>query len=184
MHWRARRAMKNIIIAILVMLLLVGTPAIVIFVFSSVIYDTSDHLIDIQKEIRNTEARERTIGDLEKVLGDIDEYTAAIDGVFVDERSLVAVIETFEKTAEMFGLRAAIEHVSLPTSEHSQGPEFQIRLEGDFDALYRFIRTLEVMPFQFSFSSIDMSKNPTEDPSKNVWRATLRLLLLSFISQS
>lgn len=176
--------MKNIISAILVMFLLVGAPAIFIFVFSSVIYDTSDHVVDIQKEIQNTEAREHTIEDLEKLLRDIDEYADDIDGVFVDERSLVAVIETFEKTADILGLQASIENVYLPTSERSQGPEFQIRLEGDFDALYRFIRTLESMPFQFSFSGIDMSKNPTADPSKNAWRATLRLLLLSFISQS
>jgi len=174
--------MKEIIASIIFVLfsfsLLVGLGNF----FVGKIYEKRDHLVGIQREIQRTEARQQNVKDLEKLFGEVQEREDEIKNVFVSERSVVAVIEAFEASARDVGVQLEVESAALPTGSAVRGPEIQLHLEGNFDGLYRYVKVLEVLPFQFSVDFLNISKRKSVEGSAE-WTATIRLTVLSFLSQ-
>lgn len=169
--------MKKIILSVLSILvffiLLLGGG----MVFINKIYQKQMSLIEIQQKIKKTEARKQNLKDFEALFTRVQERKDDIENIFVDERSVVRVIEALEEHARLLGVDFKVESASLPTTTVTRGPEIQLHLEGSFAAIYQYIRVLEVLPFQFTFNLIDIRKNSPDA----VWSATIRLTVLSFM---
>ena len=174
--------MKIIAASVIGIMIVAGFAVFSYGAFARAIFEKRLHIVDLQKEIKNFEKSEDYIEELETLLAQVEEQKDEIESVFVHERSLIRVIETFEETARVLGVTLAVENASLPVSSDA-GPVFQLRVEGDFDSIYRFIRTLEILPFQFSFNDVDMRKESNPTAKKSVWVAIIQLSLLSYIPQ-
>ncbi|PIR69266.1 MAG: hypothetical protein COU47_04195 [Candidatus Niyogibacteria bacterium CG10_big_fil_rev_8_21_14_0_10_46_36] len=149
--------------------------------FVAKISEKQQHLVDIQTEIERMGVRQQNLKDLEILFDEVQQRKDEIDSVFINERSVVRVIESFEARARELGVELEVESASLPTASAARGPEIQLHLEGSFDALYRYIKVLEVMPFQISIDLVNINKRSSaEGPG---WAATIRLTVLSFLSQ-
>lgn len=170
--------MKKLLIVIFCVVVLLGFLVGAIWAFSGMIDKKRNDRITIQKEIRSMEMRQNTVKGLEQLFKAVDERKEEIENIFVDERSVVRVIEEFERTAISAGIALTLESASLPTSKESRGPEFQLRVEGSFDGIVRYLRLLEVMPFQFSFDDIGIEKQTVKE---DAWSGVIRLTLLSFM---
>lgn len=169
--------MKKIILSILFILVffsLLGGGGVV---FINTIYKKQASLIEIQRMIKKTEEREQNLKDFEALFARVQERKDDIENIFVDERSVVRVIEALEEHARILGVDFKVESASLPATTGIRGPEIQLHLGGSFTKIYQYIRILEVLPFQFAFDLIDIRKNGSDA----AWSATVRLTVLSFI---
>lgn len=169
--------MKKIILSVLFIVvffsLLGGGGAL----FINTIYQKQANLIEIQQKIKKTEAREQNLKDFEALFARVQGRKDDIENIFVDERSVVRVIEALEEHARILGVDFKVESATLPTATGIRGPEIQLRLEGSFTKIYQYIRILEVLPFQFAFDLIDIRKSSSDA----LWSATIRLTVLSFM---
>ncbi|MDP2676326.1 MAG: hypothetical protein Q8O83_01425 [bacterium] len=147
--------------------------------FIDAIYEKRERLITIQEEIQKMEARQQNLKDLEALFGEVQKREKDIENIFVSERSVVRVIEALEARARDLAISLRVDSASLPTASATRGPEIQIRLSGSFDALYRYIKILEVLPFQLSIDVLHVSMSDTAEE----WSSTIKLTVLSFMPQ-
>lgn len=151
---------------------------------AGILYKKHATVSSIQKSILLADERQKNIKSLERSLQEAAPQKEALDRIFADERSIVDFIKTLESMATAAGVMLTVQNATLPASGAELGPEFQIRIEGSFDRLARFLESLEVMAYQVSFSTLTMdTHSSSQNTSEGEWLATAKIVLLSFLNE-
>ena len=91
-------------------------------------------------------------------------------------------LDTIEALALKAKAKAEVILVDVPKNTTTLVVE--VRAEGSFDGVYKFLNLLENSPYEIEFISVDMQKSGVSDPKNkepSKWTSSLKIRLLSFI---
>ena len=98
---------------------------------------------------------------------------------FVKSSDVVPFLDTIEKLAKEVGVKAEV--VSVNISDNEPGLLVELKAQGDFEIIYKFIKLLENSPYDIKFSSMDIQNNSVSTDKNSVWSASFHMKLLSFV---
>ncbi|KKR67949.1 MAG: hypothetical protein UU10_C0033G0009 [Parcubacteria group bacterium GW2011_GWF1_40_6] len=130
------------------------------------------------------ERRRENITSLDRAFEEIFENKTLLERHFAKSSDVVPFLDTLEGLAPKAGVEMEVNSVNI--KDDNTVLSIDIRVNGNFGAVYKFLSLLENSPYELDFSSIDMSKLKTGDSidktvEESKWDAVFRIQLLSFI---
>lgn len=101
---------------------------------------------------------------LKSVAGD----TAAVEGYFVPEASVVPFIESLEREGKVLGATVSVLSVSATGPSARPSLAFSLSIVGTFDAVLRTVGVIEYAPYALSVSGLSVAQD-----AEGAWRADL-----------
>ncbi|MFA6353650.1 MAG: hypothetical protein WCW93_01830 [Candidatus Paceibacterota bacterium] len=174
--------LQKILLVIFIALLLLGCLAFV-FLYKKI----NDNNQKIQENTTSfqTEARRREeIASLDRVLQKNASNRILLESHFIKSSDVVPFLNMIERVGKEAGVSSKIN--SVDAKVNNSGLTVDLKIEGKFEAIYKFLTLLENSPYVLDFISMDihrLSSPVTLD--KNVknesWVAVFKIQLLSFI---
>jgi len=161
-------------------ILLVLSCSLLVFLYSQIRNNNvsaEQMKIDWQLE---TERREN-LESLEKSLQAVDSEIAALQTHYAQNTEVAPFLDMIEKLASSVGGNAEV--VGVDFAKDNTGLTVQVKANGDFESLYKFITLLENSPYEIMINSIDIKNvgGLNAVSGRPEWSANLGLKLLSFI---
>ena len=133
---------------------------------------------NLQKEIK----RREEIKDFNNSFKSIEQDKNLLETHFAQSSDIVPFLNKIEKMANSVGTEAEVSFIEV--AKDNTGLILEMKDVGSFSRVYKFITLLENSPYELEFTSVEM--NSTSDTSKkstkeNIWEATLKIKLISFI---
>lgn len=111
----------------------------------------------------------------------IEKEKIELEKHFTQSSNLVPFLDTIEGLARKVG--ATAETVSVDISSDNLNLFVGLKAEGSFASLYKFITLLENSPHELEFTSLDLSREITQNTkSTPKWVVRIRIKLISFIN--
>jgi len=131
--------------------------------------------------------RREDLKSLNLTLRKLEDQLASLGTHFAKSSDVVPFLDTVERLAPLAGVRAEVNSVNTAGSNGVSNSELlvELRAEGSFQAVYKFLGLLENSPYELEFLSMDLHRVPTteEGGETRVWEAIFRVRLLSFIPE-
>jgi len=108
-----------------------------------------------------------------------------LEKYFAFSSNIVPFLDFLEGSAKKTGNRIEISLVDIPEKENNLIVE--MKAEGSFESIYRFLKVLEHAPYQidflsFSFSNVSLNEETLEAKEfKNKWEILIKLKLMTFV---
>lgn len=122
-----------------------------------------------QEEVQNQEETRA----LEKLIRNVENERLELESHFVSASNVVPFLNELEKIALSAGARAELSEVEV--AGDSSGLLVQIKAEGSFEGVYKYLLLLENAPYELEIISVRLS---AEGES---WVGNFRVKLLSFL---
>jgi hypothetical protein len=100
---------------------------------------------------------------------------------FAQSSNVVPFLDTVEDLGQKVDAKVEVISVNVPTDANFL--ELEVKVSGNFEAIYKFIKLLENSPYEVEIMSFNLAKISPSAISKEPlrWSANLELKLLSFI---
>ena len=155
------------------------------FVFFSLYMKIKNNIIDSDStfsEWKNEYDKREEIKLLNNFIKSTQEKRLLLDTHFAQSSNIVPFLDMFEKLGSQLGLKVEIISVNIPSD--NTGLEVAVKASGRFEFIYKFIKLLEISPYEIEIASFDMRKTSsleTDSNQSSEWSVNLSLKLLSFI---
>ncbi|MBI5139780.1 hypothetical protein HZA26_04210 [Candidatus Nomurabacteria bacterium] len=167
---------------ILSVIFFVFSSALFYFLYSQTVnnYNLSEKLeMDLREEI----SKRDQIKNLDRSLKMVEGEIAMLETHFIKSSDVVPFLDMIEKMAPRVSAKAEVSLVDLAKDNSSLVVE--VKVEGSFEAVYKFLILLEDSPYELSFTSANIRRSSDGDlESENPipkWSAVFKVNLLSFI---
>jgi hypothetical protein len=161
--------------------------AVGLFVFSLVLFAFLNTYVNEKNTIANSleekwqveELRRENIKNLEHFLEEKSGDISLLDVHFVASGDVVTFLDLVENLGKQVSSKSEVTLIDIP--KDNSGLLVEVRSEGSFDSIYKFLRLLENAPYELEIVSLEMSTSSGEEESYPVWDSTFRIKLISFI---
>ena len=119
---------------------------------------------------------------LNSSISKIEDEKNLLETHFAQSGDIVPFLDTLEATGKKVGVKAQVALVNI--SKDGQNLVLEMKVDGSFEGIYKFILLLENSPYELEFTSTDIRKNETVNAAGKVnssWMADLKMNLLSFV---
>ena len=121
---------------------------------------------------------------LERLLKATNMERSALDSHFIKSTDIVPFLDMLEKTADKLGAKAEVSGLETPKDNSSL--IVAVRVDGRFEAIYKFLLLLESAPYELDIVALDMQKgaDSVDEKGKTIpsaWAAVFKVKILSFI---
>lgn len=177
--------MKKFICILCVCAAVLGALVYGLVFAAGIVIEKQASIRGIQQDILLNDERQKNVKSLEKLLEDIEPQKKRIESVFIGERAVIDFIKALEQMASTTHIGFSLENAALPSLNSDVGPKFELRVNGSFDEVLRFIGLLEAMPYQILIDSVQVRKQSGVEQNKGTgtWTAAVKITLLSFVSE-
>jgi hypothetical protein len=122
--------------------------------------------------------RREDIKSLDRSIKEVEGAKISLESHFAKNSDVVPFLNTVEGLSEK--VSATPEIISVEASEDLSFLRVEMRAEGTFESLYKFLTLLENSPYELEFLSVNLSR-PSGQNEASDWEIHLRFKLLSFI---
>lgn len=138
---------------------------------------TDEMNVELQKEVSTREEMKF----LDTTIKSIKNEIVSLDKHFVQSSNVVPFLDMIEALALRAKAKAEVVLVDLP--KNNPNLMVEVKAEGGFDSVYKFLNLLENSPYEIEFMSVDLQTPLSETPNKQQakWSIFLKIKLLSFI---
>lgn len=165
--------------------------SIIFFIFSCFIfyflYQTINsnkvNLVLAQEKWQTEHLRRENVKSLIDLLKKIESEKKLLETHFVKNSDIVIFLNAIEKLSKDVGAKSEIDNVDVAKDNSSLTVEMKV--EGDFETIYKLILLLENSPYNMEFISVNLQNLNGVDLSitKNPqWIGTFKIKLLSFVN--
>ncbi|HEY4502815.1 MAG TPA: hypothetical protein VJC14_00030 [Candidatus Paceibacterota bacterium] len=126
--------------------------------------------------------RRSQLQSLERSLRSVETERALLESHFIKSSDIVPFLEMIEKSAPSVGATAEVSLVDIP--KDNSGLLVEMKVNGRFESVYKFLTLLENSSYELDFLYIDIQQSSSGDikDSSSQWLATFRVKLLSFVA--
>lgn len=139
----------------------------------------NQNAIALEQKWKLEEIRRENIKTLEHFLELKSVERSEIDKHFVGSGDVVAFLDLIESLGSQAKAKAEVTLIDIP--KDATGLLIEVKSEGSFASLYKFLSLLENAPYELEIISMEMNSSGDGDKGSVMWNATFRIKLLSFI---
>lgn len=132
------------------------------------IKEGGDRILELRKEIQIIQKNKEENKSLEALIGNIEGDKNKIDKIFINEKEIINFIEEIEGLASQSNVSLDIISAKIP--------DFNFNVNGNFDSIFKFLVSLENMPYRIVLNRVFLQKN--EGSGK--WEIDFTILLTSY----
>ena len=133
----------------------------------------------LERKWKVEELRRENVKNLERFLEEKGGEISMLDTHFVGSGDVVTFLDLIESLGKQAGSQSEVTLIDIP--KDNSGLLVEVRSEGSFDSIYKFLRLLENATYELEIVSFEMSTSSGEEETYPVWNATFRIRLISFI---
>lgn len=155
------------------------------FIFLYITIDNKNQKAQVDTTTWQTENQRRdAITALDRTLKKIEGNRAQLETHFAKSTDIVPFLDTIEKLAPKVGAVAQVNAVNA--NADNTGLTVDLKAEGNFEAVYKFLTLLENSPYELDFLSLDIHKStagivPAKGAKNTSWEAVFKIQLLTFV---
>ena len=152
-----------------------------VFLYRQIDINKNAYQNDETKWQQETERR-NGIKLLNSSISKIEDEKNLLETHFAQSSDVVPFLDTMEATGAKVGVKAQV--VLVDISKDGKNLVLEMKADGSFEGIYRFILLLENSPYELEFTSTDIQKNEittAQGKKSNNWTADLKMNLLSFV---
>jgi hypothetical protein len=133
-----------------------------------------------EKEIKTNETKA-----LDKLISEIGNEIKVIDSHFLKTEDIAPFLDELESNAKELDIKGEV--VSVDSLTTDQGLYLNIKAEGTFDNLYKFLKLLENYKYELQIVDVKLVKGPSslsEDGAISIpdWSAYIKIKIISLIN--
>ncbi len=168
---------------ILSLILLLASCAVFIFLHGKI--NSNRRIAEgLRKELIAEEEKKENMKALEAAFLSIEKERTLLDNHFARSSDPVPFLDTIEKLGRDAGTKAEVTLVNL--SQDKSNLFVDIKADGTFSAVYKYLLLLENSPYELEFTSMEMKNGAVTSAegktlSSAQWAATFRVKVLSFL---
>lgn len=132
--------------------------------------DIKARIIAFDSQLRNFKVSESFIANTENERKVVEES-------FVNRDNLVKFIEDIERAGKESGVDVHVQSADLAAGPKDSGPSFRLEASGNFSSVFKYSFLLENLPYEISFTEINITKS---GDVKEPWNALYVIKLLSY----
>lgn len=155
------------------------------FTFSHILKE-SDYIATVRGDILATERRLDNVRSLSVLLKNIENEKEKVSSVFLNQKSVVKLIEELEFLSQKAGVEFAMKTIDLPSTAGEKKPAFQFQTKGSFNDLFHYLILLEDLFYEVEFGRVQFAETSSKIQggeflqSQGLWEANFELTLLSY----
>jgi len=120
-----------------------------------------DQIINVRQKIANVEKEKNLFAEIEKDARKVESFIVAKDGV-------VDFVERVEKLGENLNLKTETRSIATESAAIQERLNVILSAEGSWQNVFRFIKLLELLPFNVSVKDVGLENVNAQD-KKNLW---------------
>jgi hypothetical protein len=161
---------------------MLGSFAVFLFLYMKVDKSNTeaDNLsVDWQVEM----AKRKNLDSLDSLVKKIDKERAMLDTHFAHSGDIVPFLDMIDSVGVSAGVKSSV--ATIDTLADKSAVLVEVKANGSFENIYKFLGLLENSSYELEFASMDMMKEGTEESEGKkvvpVWVASFKIKLLSFL---
>ncbi len=166
---------KKFLISIILILLINILAIVSWFYFLSILKNQNQSMQDIKYKIQSAVQKINAVKLSESLLENEAENKTKIDSVFLDDQTVVKLIDEVDSLKVKTGADIKIGAIDFNISNK---PHLQLKAGGTFSQIYQSIVLLENMPYMFDFNNVSLNFN-SEQKS---WSADIDITINNFLN--
>jgi Tfp pilus assembly protein PilN len=158
-----------------------------LYIFNS-LQIKNKNFVNFLKETEELEQKREKIKTLNNSVEEVFLQKEELDKYFAKKSDVVPFLDTLQSLSVQAGAPAEFSYLDLSTD--GKGLEVQIKSEGTFSAIYKFLSILENSPYLFEFTDMNLQRKESLNEEGELikiqnplWILSLRMTLVSFIDR-
>lgn len=151
-----------------------------VFIFLNFYVNKKNHdATALEHQWQLEELRRENVKTLEHFLELKSNERGELDKHFVGSGDVVAFLDLIESLGAQTQAKAEVTLIDIP--KDGSGLLIEVKSDGSFSAVYKFLSLLENAPYELEIVSMEMNASGNSETVVPLWNATFRIKLVSFI---